>query len=157
MERQNSALDPRLVDIDDTDRANRPDFNSTTNKTLTRKGSSLHCLSPKNEPGMDTTTNCPSGGHCKPLALSWTGKNFHPPGRSALLNPISPKRRKGRRLSGTSDATMMQSTPTNNKDGSGDCGNCDELKANIFDNSLIEAFNYLKKACEEKMVSTFGF
>lgn len=145
------------MDIDDTDRAISSDCNSTTNKTLTRKRSLLHGLSPRSELGMDTTTKGPSSGHCKPSALSCIGQNFHPPGRSALLNPIAPKRRKGRRLSGASDATMMQSTLTNNKDGSEDCGICDELKANTFDDSFIEAFNYLRKACEEKMVSTFGF
>lgn len=153
LERQNSALDPRLVDIDDTDRAISPDCNPTTNKTFTLKRSLLHGLSPRNELGMDTTTKGPASGHCKQSALSFIGQNFHPPGRSALLNPIAPKRRKGRRLSGASDAIMMQSTLTNNKDGSEDCGICDELKANTFDDSFIEAFNYLKKACEEKMTN----
>lgn len=143
LERQNSALDPRLVDIDDTDRAISLDCNSTTNETLRRKRRLLHGLSPRNELGMDTTSKGPSSGHCKPSA----------PGRSALLNPIAPKRRKGRRIIGASDATMTQSTLTNNKDGSEDCGNCDELKANTFDDSFIEAFNYLKKACEEKMTN----
>ncbi|XP_068748338.1 cyclic nucleotide-gated channel alpha-3-like isoform X2 [Montipora capricornis] len=150
LERQNSAQDPRLVDMDD-DHTISPDGKSDiTNRTPKRKRSSLRSLSPKNELNKDTTANSLSNGRCKSPAFLPLGQSSHPPGRAILLEPIAPKLRREKRLS-SEPSEMQQSLPIYNKDESDDCRNGDVLITNMFNKSCMEAFNFLKKAYEENL------
>ena len=146
MERQNSAQDPRLVDMDDTNRNVNPDTNN--DRSLSQKRDSLQSLTHKYELNLDA--NSLPNGHYKPSPLS-LGQGSQPSGRAMLLEPIPPRLRRGRRLS---DNAVLQSTQNVCREDSEHSSASDELMTKMFSDSCMEALNFLKKAFEVKLVST---
>lgn len=137
------------MDVDETNGTDKPVSDDNTDRLVTQKlRNSLQTFKPKNELSLNSTANFLSNGHYKLERPSLRPSS----GRAILLEPIQSKLRRGRRLSGD---TALQSLQTEGGKGeSEDCIKSDELLTQMFSNSCMEALNYLKKAFEEKLVST---
>ena len=138
--------------MDETNGTDKPVSDDNTDRLITQKlRNSLQSFIPKNELPLNSAANCLPNGHYK-LERPSLGPFSQPSGRAMLLEPIQPKLRRGRRLSG--DAALQSLQTAGGKGESEDRINSDELLTKMFSNSCMEALNYLKKAFEEKLVST---
>ena len=137
--------------MEDTGKQNgsdNPDTNDVTGSPRIRKRDSFQSLTNKTEHNSETTASHLPNGHCKQAPLTLGQISQPSKGRAALLEPIPPKLRRGRRLS---DNEALQTSCNSDSEVS---SNSDEFITKMFNNSCMEALSFLKKAFDEKLVST---
>ena len=138
LERQNSSHDPRLVDMDDSKGRDLDTNDYTDHKKAEEFPSKL------------TTKSVPNG-RCRRTSASVPLGRASQPSARAVLEPIPlAKLSRSRRLSSEVELQSAESCSTNVTKAP--CSS-DELVKKMFNDSYMEAFNFLKKTLDENLVS----
>ena len=141
LERQNSSQDPRLVDMDDN-KGRSLDSNDNTDKQKTEELQSKALV------------NCVPNGHYKGTSPSFSLGRTSQPSARAVLEPIPMvKLSRSRRLSSEAELQFAESCSKNDSEAQ---SSSDELIKKMFNNSCMDALNFLKKAFDEKLVSSMS-
>ncbi|XP_022780572.1 cyclic nucleotide-gated cation channel alpha-3-like isoform X1 [Stylophora pistillata] len=136
LERQNSSHDPRLVDMDDSKGRDLDTNDYTDHKKAEEFPSKL------------TTKSVPNG-RCRRTSASVPLGRASQPSARAVLEPIPlAKLSRSRRLS--SEVELQSAESCSRNVTKAPCSS-DELVKKMFNDSYMEAFNFLKKTLDENL------